>query len=217
MPCRSTSPLAYTPSGWGRPVMNGPQTPPTVAHGRLGTEPQHQGPLGAGRDQAGPCFSEVACLTFGSPAVPDTGVDSLRSRAVDSGCSTARSLSTGGRVPASPWGGQEQASLELRAQRRRQGRGGRGRGTIAALRGREKDLAFAPKDVGNHWKLLRNGVIRCTFLKDPLSALRTDLWREQNPPAGPGGGTQRQHYPWEVVLTRFADQPARGCTRKERR
>lgn len=27
------------------------------------------------------------------------------------------------------------------------------------LRGHEKDLAFALKDVGNHWKLLRNGVI----------------------------------------------------------
>lgn len=32
------------------------------------------------------------------------------------------------------------------------------------LRGHEKDLAFAPKDVGNHWKLLRNGVIRCIHL-----------------------------------------------------
>lgn len=53
---------------------------------------------------------------MGSLAVPDIEAVSLGGRAVDSGSS---SLSIGGRTAAHPWGSQEQAGLELRAQRRK--------------------------------------------------------------------------------------------------
>ena len=89
-------------------------TPPQHTR-RLGTELHHQGPLELDMTP-GPCFSGVACLTLGSLTVPVTEAMSLWGRAVDSGSS---SLSIGGHTPAHPWGSQEQAGLELRAQRRK--------------------------------------------------------------------------------------------------